>query len=349
MKKLPRDPIRFDVFDAFATYSKDQKVSLHDKAVADSFVSEIRASVDRSLANPSLLYGRRTEAMFEALVVALGNVRIIKQEDAGDVYTSIDNLQLPDFRLVLLDDAHLLVEVKNFYSKDPLDPFRMKQEYLEGLKAFARVMGCELKLAIFWVAINRWTLLSPTAFKSERNEATITPLEALPEDELSLLGDVHIATRFPLRMILRADTGQPQPVDQEGDASILVSGVELYCAGRLITEPLEQSIAHFLMLYGKWEYVGPTLARNADGLVEAIEHEWVPHGESGHEFAIIGSLSEMFSAFYRHRTSEEDQVDQLLVDVTPAQLGELIPKDYKGTDLPLWRFVLKARGSSDSE
>jgi len=64
--------------------------------------------------NRAFIYGHLAESLFIQLVAALDNVRLIKQEDAGEVYAQDETLRLPDFRLVLSDGVVVLVEVKNF-------------------------------------------------------------------------------------------------------------------------------------------------------------------------------------------------------------------------------------------
>src|SRR5689334_17565697 len=112
MERLKRDPIRFDLLDAFAAFGQQEKVSLRDPAATTGFVDRARASVEASLSNDALLHGLRTESMFEAMAASLGAVDLIKQEDAGRIYVSDTRLRVPDFRLVLRDGLQMLVEVK---------------------------------------------------------------------------------------------------------------------------------------------------------------------------------------------------------------------------------------------
>ena len=119
MKRLPRDPIRFDLINAFAEFGRLEKISLSDPSIAtEGFVERIRESVHGSLSNEALLHGLRTESMFEALVVSLGAVEFIKQEDSGEIYASDERLKTPGFRLVLSDGSQMLVEVKNCLSEE---------------------------------------------------------------------------------------------------------------------------------------------------------------------------------------------------------------------------------------
>jgi hypothetical protein len=78
-----------------------------------------------------------------------------------------------------------------------------------------------------------------------------------------------------------------------------------------------------------------------DGELEAVEHRCFPADDQGQEFGIVGSMSELFCNFYKFATQEEEQVRNLRIDVSPGSLGKLIPNDYVGKDLPLWRFKLQ--------
>jgi hypothetical protein len=80
MKRIPRDPVRFDVFRAFAT-SVD--LNLHDQTAIDGFKASVDTSIKKSLENPKFLYGQHVQAMFQGVVIALGQVQMIKEEDAG--------------------------------------------------------------------------------------------------------------------------------------------------------------------------------------------------------------------------------------------------------------------------
>ena len=53
---------------------------------------------------------------------------------------------------------------------------------------------------------------------------------------------------------------------------------------------------------------------------------------------MVGSLSGMFSTYYRFMTQKGGEVAKLQIEVTPGFLGRLIPENHKGDRLPLWRF-----------
>ena len=81
--------------------------------------------------------------------------------------------------------------------------------------------------------------------------------------------------------------------------------------------------------------------------LETVEHYWVPEMDHEQGFEIVGSLSEMFSTFYKFATQDEGQVGKLRLDITPGSWGNLIPEDHKGKMLPLWRFRLRPAPPAD--
>jgi hypothetical protein len=347
MKRLPRDPLRFDIIDTFADFGQREKISLRDPKLTDGFVERTRASIDQSLSNERFLQGIRTERMFESLVASLGAVDILKQEDSGEIYVSDETLKVPDFRLVLKDGTQILVEVKNYYQKaDAMQSFELDGDYLDGLVRYAIVMNTNLQLAIYWAKWNIWTLVRPESFTNDNEKRTLNMLKAMQVNHMAALGDYNIGTRFPLSLVMHADKTKPRAIGSDGSAMFTISSVELLCAGGSITDPREREIAMFLMFYGKWNYeVVPTLIGED---IEAVEHRWFPETDSEQGFEIVDSLSGMFSSFYRFATQEDEKIANLRVDITPGSWGTLIPGDYKGKALPLWRFILEPNYKSSS-
>jgi hypothetical protein len=336
--------MRFDIFNVFAETGKSQRIPLSHPAAAEDFVGRVNASVKAALRNKAFLEGRRTEAMFGALVASLGSVQLLKEEDAGEIYATDDALRPPDFRLVLTDGKQVLVEVKNFYQGvTPTKDYSMDDAYLEGLSRYARVMGCDLKLAIYWVEWNKWTLTSTSVFETVDKRRVLKMIDAYKFNEMSILGDVLVGTKFPLEMKLVADRTKPRAIDDKGIATFTVGSVELCCAGSPITDAVERRIAGFLMMYGDWSYNEPECKIDKNQ-VEAVLHKWEPEVDSKQGFEIVGSLSSMFSRFYGLATSSDvGTIEQLKLDVSPGSLGLLIPSNYKGTALPLWRLVVRAQ------
>src|SRR5690606_8885581 len=156
--------------------------------------------VDRALADPVLLQGQRTEAMFEALVISLGAFKLLKSEDGGRLLPA-DTFRAPDFRVVLNDGAHWLIEVKNVYEADPSQQRRRlfsKYDY-ESLAAYAAAAGAELKVAVFWARWSMWTLVSPDHLIGADGGLELDMQTALRVNELARLGDRVVGTRAPIR------------------------------------------------------------------------------------------------------------------------------------------------------
>ncbi len=49
MKRISRDPLRFDVFGIFAAHAHEQKVDIRTAEAADGFINRMRASVEAAL------------------------------------------------------------------------------------------------------------------------------------------------------------------------------------------------------------------------------------------------------------------------------------------------------------
>lgn len=218
MKRLSRDPLRFDAFNLFATYGEKASISLKDPASVDGFVRTMREAADRALSQEAFLFGQRTEAPFERIVAGLGGCRLLKREDVGDVFHGFDSeVQPPDFRVVLNDGQQLLIEVKNFYQGQP--PKREQRErtsYLDSLVAYAEAMKCELRVATYWVRWNRWTLVPVGAFRRGEKWSTLSMRDAICANEMNRLGDILVGTRWPLRFRIIADPNAPRTISANG-------------------------------------------------------------------------------------------------------------------------------------
>lgn len=347
MRRIPREPMRYEVADLLAWFGREQRISLRSRDVAERFVGRVRDPAQSALANPALLHGRRTQAMFEALVVSLGTVDLVKQEDAGEVYGPDEALKVPDFKLVLTDSTQLVVEVKNHHPNDPSADFAMRAADLDSLQRYAHLIANELRIAIYWSGSNTWTLVPPSAFRLEGNKRTVDFRTAVIANELSVLGDALVGARFPLRMRIVPDRGEPREVGADGETAFTVGDLELYCAGRLLTDAVDRDLAWRLMLFGEWvDEEGPNEAEIADGMLEAITLGVVPPEDHGQGFEIIGSLSGMFSRYYGWMTLPGREVEQVRAEPASNVFGRFIPDGYTSDALPLWFFRQEVSSSA---
>jgi hypothetical protein len=341
IRKLDRDPIRFDGLELLSKFLVDRKLSIKDPGALQEFVDVLTDTAKKSLANEALIHGRRTEAMFEMVVASLGKVALLKQEDSGDFYFSgTEELTPADFRILLPDRTQYLIEVKNFHPKDPVDRFEVKAAYIDSLETYAKLMKCELLFAIYWSHFGLWTLVPTQAFRKNAERASIALTEALPVSQMALLGDLMIGTRPPLQFRLEiTETGR------DGDKrSLRIEETKLFCNGQEITDPIERKIAFVLTFFGKWKLEEPT-AEMREGKVVAVDHFARPDiPDPDHklqEWEMIGYLSSIVSSWIEMGTSDEDGIKATRMNFKPGEFGRLIPEGYKGMALPLWQLVMQ--------
>jgi hypothetical protein len=139
--------------------------------------------------------GTRVQTMFETVVAALGKVKAIKQEDAGDGYFDEDVI-VPDYRLVLDDRSQVLIEVENFEQKRGAERFELDLDRLQKLQAYADLMGVELLSAVYWYGWNIWTLVPARVFVVDADKATLEMGDAFGASQMSRLGDMMIADDY---------------------------------------------------------------------------------------------------------------------------------------------------------
>ena len=89
---------------------------------------------------------------------------MLKAEDGGRLFPT-EGFRAPDFRVVLNDGAHWLIEVKNVYEVDPFQQRRrlFTQPTTRRWRSLRRCDRCraESRGAVFWARWSIWTLVSP--------------------------------------------------------------------------------------------------------------------------------------------------------------------------------------------
>lgn len=353
MKRIKRNPIRFDVFNAFAQFGREARIALTDPGSMDSFLDRIRLSVSNSMRNEAFLYGQHAQAMFEAMAISLGRVQMLKQEDCGEIYTVREDVKVPDVRLVLADGQQILVEVKNFYQSKDSEPLQFDGDYIRNLQNYAQMVACRLAIAVYWVKWRTWTLIPCQALKHGTGKVLISFPEALKRNQMATLGDMMVGTKFPLTIFISANKEEPRNVEEDGNVSFSIGDIEIQCAGHILRREEERNIAWYLIMHGKWEEERSE-AVIQDGKLEGIKFEWKPfdyetrqneYREQG--FAIVGSLSQLFSSYYRAITEKDGRIGHFRVDLSPGSLGQLIPTNYESKDLPLWRIKQVSGSGND--
>ena len=304
----------------------------------DEALRRLRLGIEDSLSRPSRLFGRHVEAMFEALVASLGAVDLLKAEDSGDCYARTA-VQPPDFRIVTTAGRHLLVEVKSVAPGAFVRGFRVRPRDLEALAEYARLAGGELLFALYWSDLNAWSLIPPSAFTLERGKMHVSANDAFRASQMVSLGDVMLGTTPPLTWRLKAE--RPVKVDETSQqVQFTIGGTELLSGSKRITVAIEKHIAWFFMLNGEWEDEEvPEIKKNH---LIGLRFEFRPIEPPRKQgFAIVGTLSSMFSGQYLRATTGESGVAEIRAAIRPGKLGSLVPETYKGKALPLWRIKVQ--------
>ena len=343
LKRQERCPEKFDVLDLFDSIGRSRKFVIGDANDERAFAETISKSLSANR-TPTMIYGRRVEAMFAYMAASLGKCRLIKKEDSGDLFAE-ENVEIPDYRLVLNNGKQMLLEVKNYYQNNSFKAFSLKASYIDGLVCYADLMMIDIYIAIYWSKWSLWTLVKPTDFKRNGTKAEIKLTTALERNQMVAIGDYTIGTTPPLEIRLFTDKQKPHRIDDNGMAEFVVGSVDLLCNGTLITAESEKRIALALMLYGNWNENSTAVpAPNAEKDIDYIEFSYTPlEHDYKQKFSTMDSLSTIISRQYIQLTTSDGKVERLTPNIAPGALGFVIPESYKGTALPLWRFHIEPK------
>lgn len=350
MKRIRRDPEKHEVLGIFDAIGKRRSFTLDGSDSQAQFLACVAQALTSSRQNPAQLHGRHTEAKFGFVAASLGECAIIKEEDAGEVFVhNPDGVQPPDWRLRLLSGQEFFVEAKNHHKKQIESEWWVKDRYLRSLLAYASAFDRELKIAIFWSRWNLWSLVSPEHLTRDGDWHSITLPEALKASEMGLLGEVMIGTRPPLTFRIITDSSASRHVDAQGHCAFTIGDVDFFCARQRIEDPFERQLAWYIIRYGSWSCTNT--AQVTDGVLESVDFVFEPEMEMEEDqgFELLGPLSGMISRFYDDLTRGSDGgLRHLAPTREPGSLGVVIPKDYKGKALPLWRLHFRPTASLGS-
>ncbi len=340
---------RFDLFPRLSEFSRDRRISLRDPQTIDDFMKLAAEQLGADISSDIRMYGHRTEAMFQDLVLSLGEYELLKVEDAGDIYPP-DLYKVPDFRVVLPGGEQWLIEVKNVHIEEPFEQVRsiMTADYRQKLERYAAATGADLKLAVFWSRWRIWTLVALDDFTAADGTVSVKMTEAAKENDLGRLGDRWIGTRAPLRLRFLADPAKTRRVSDDGTVEFTVGGVEMYCGDVEITDSVERNIVWLFMQYGSWEETEHPIVQG-DALY-ALELQWEPSERNEIGFDVIGSLSTMFSHYYLERTTTDSgEVIRTRAQPHPDWFEPLAQWDYDSKTLPLWLLTMRPSSSFGSD
>jgi hypothetical protein len=349
MKRIPRNPAKYDVFELFHSIAEQQGFSPCAPGADQRFLEAVRQSLNRHKTDRLLLYGKRTEFMFGFVAAALGKASMIRHEDNGELFVADPDVQPPDYRIVLKAGPEFFVEVKNYHQMDALGPFTVPGAYVSKLEKYAAIFNKDVKFAVYWVRWNMWTLCGLERFERDGDRLSIDMFHAIKYNEMAALGDYMLATRPPLALVILPDTRKPRFVDRSGLCKYTVGSIEMYCGAEKIDDKFEKDLAFFLMLYGRWGG-GEQQMRVVNRLLSSISLVVTPEERTpDQEFEIVDNMSGLMSARYRAATSLDEPGSIMIRPAKGPEFLEFqIPDDYKGKQLPLWRFIIHPTEDTDS-
>lgn len=341
MKKIKRNPEKFESINLFASMAQQNNYKIGDNGSIENFALRVGKSVKENMTD-IMVHGNRTESMFSYMVSSLGEILIIKKEDAGDAFVVNENINIPDYRIVTKEKYQFLVEVKSYNSLNFNSQYKMKKKYRDSLLEYGRVMSIDVKIAIYWTKFRTWTLVTFDDFFEEDKNIIISFPQAFSKNNMIILGDKMIGTKPNLVLKLWTDLTLTKKVNEKGTYQIVIKSVELLCNDKVLVDKLEQNIAFYLMQYGDWISEEPR-ALIEDEQLKCIEHICHPREEKLEDyekngFVMIGTLSQMATAYYTSLTAPEGQVERIYPESDTVNLGLTIPENYKGKELPLWIF-----------
>lgn len=346
-RRLVRDPLALDALDLYSRVSQRSGSPINAGERIDDAFHSLAARVRGVAAASSRLHGWRIQTLFEAVVASLGRVKLLKLEDAGDVFFAGPDLKPADFRIVTREGRQVLVEVKSHHPKVPMAPIVLRTRELEMLQQYAEVVGkADLLFAVYWSPWNLWTLTDLESFtevRPGRHELALP--DAMMRNEMSELGDRFPGTEWPLAFTVRPAPGSVTETD--GGVTFTIGSVQVAVAGRPITWPAEQAIAFRLMLHGGWPEE-TAIERYDNGELAGVVFSYAPQALPPKPPAFHGPLSSIFSTMFNDATLDEDgAITRLRVNIDPASLARLLPDDFEGETLRVWRMAAKPSSRMD--
>jgi hypothetical protein len=339
-------PLGSDAFDLVVRYAHEKGIHLSEEALSKpEALLGAWAELLTDAREPHRIHGRRTEEMFSYVVSALGAVRAIKREDAGELLVE-EKVGKPDFRLVMRNGQEFFIEVKNC---NHLRRASIPSKTLTKLKAYGELFARPVYVAVYWSQWRFWTLHNVDTllriWNDNGSNLRLQMADALKASEMYLLGDEVLGTTPPLVLRLSVDGPDSIPPDSGTDIEFAatVGGVELFCGGKLVTSEREKRIALDMMLYGQWEERGPLPVVQNERL-QAVEFVCEPSEYSPDlGFAVLAPLSRLHSAHFNALTlDDEGKVRRLHPSgEIPPPPYPAPPEDYRGDAVPLWRLVVR--------
>mgnify|MGYP002041401482 CR=1 FL=1 len=338
MQRVKRQPSKFGPVDLADQVGREFNLPLD--RLSEQFSFEAATKLARE--NRSLMYGRRTERMFEYVVASLGKADLITAEDAAaPLYAGVE-VQAPDYFVSLKTGQKFFVEIKNTEPKAIHTPVTFGNAYLSRLKHYAKLKGHPLLIAVYWNGLRTWTINRVEDFETKNGTIILRFVDAYQRSIASDFGDRMVAAIPPLVCRIHADSDRPSLIRENDQASFTISALSFYIENKEILNEREQQIAFYLMFHSTWKDEMPVATMDGER-VKYVEIAARQSGDKSVEqaFESLGTLAGMISSYYKWLTTAGDEVVRLTPQLEPAELAPGFDDAYRGEVLRLWQFQIE--------
>lgn len=351
MKRLSRNPEKFEALELFSELSHEHGLKIQSPEDVEKFIAMIGDSLKASKENQILLHGKRIELLFRRVAAGLGECSIIKNEDAGGVISDDEGITLPDYRIILKDGRQIFVEVKNHGHLSFKSQFLLNKDYVLKLQRYGEINNVPVYFAIYYRSIRQWALMPVNALIELKKKYSTNVMHSLANNEMAMLGDLMVGTKPPLIFEIVADTTHDQSIDTNHQIHFIIGDVKIYCDDKELTDLTEKNIAFYLMRFGRWDCDVPEAVMDGNN-IHSIRYTFnaeSPEDAEQNGFGVIGYLSSMITEAFNEQTVYKQQVTAIDANGEPDVFSVKISKNYNGKKLPLWLFEIHANPDFNGE
>lgn len=338
MKRLKRNPEKYSPLEVYSQFSRDGGYKLRVQEDIDAFMINFGKQLNYSQNDDILIHGKRVEALFGNIAAGLGGCKFIKSEDAGEAFSSED-IQPPDYKLILNDGTHIFIEVKNCNQSRPQSSVLLDKKNIDKIEAYGGLHGIAVYYAIYYRCVNRWVMLPKSSFIQLKRKYATNLIHSMANNAMGMIGDLMIGTKPDLVFELLVDKSKESSIDEKNKANFIIGDIKIHCNANEIDDQYEKKLAFYFMRFGDWDCGDAEATLDDDGSLYSVKYIFKPDNHKNAElngFDFIGNLSSMITNAFNEVTVSDRQVTSIDTRLEPRDFSITIADDYKGKKLPLW-------------